>query len=65
MSKTTILHMQHVFKYISLVPAQLRREMTKFLSWLENGNGKAINFTLSPWFELGRGSLASVLTQPP
>ena len=30
MSKTTILHMQQAFKYISLVPAQLRREMAKF-----------------------------------
>ena len=37
--------MKHAFKYISSVPAQLRREMTKF--GVENGNGKAINFTLS------------------
>ena len=29
--------MQHAFKYISLVPAQLRREMTKFEVDLRTG----------------------------
>ena len=58
MSKTTTLHVHHAFLYISLpsLPAQLRRE-NQILYLLGNGNGKAINSTISVWTRTGAFSL--------
>ena len=51
MSKTTTLHVHDAFLYISL-PSLACTTTTwndQSLSWVENGNGKAINFTISLW----------------
>ena len=46
------------------VSEQLRSEMTKILSWLENGKSMAINFALSlSLSELRRGPLFSAPTE--
>ena len=51
MSKATTLHVHNAFLYISL-PSLACTTTTwndQSLSWVENGNGKAINFTISLW----------------
>ena len=50
-SHTTTPHVHHgFFVHFFVVPARLRLEMTKFLSFfLRGGNGKAINSTISVW----------------
>ena len=40
------------FVHFFAVPAQLGREMTKILSFLENGNGKSIKF-YNPYLKSG------------
>ena len=65
-SKTTFLHVHHAFLYISLPSLRNYDTNDQILSWLENGNGKAINFTISLWtqkrsplFSSNLGSLLS------
>ena len=49
MSKTTTLHGHQAFLYISLPPLHNYDVKCPILSWLENGNGKTINLTVSLW----------------
>ena len=51
MSKTTTLHVHNAFLYISLLSLACATTTwnDQSLSWVENGNGKAINFTISLW----------------
>ena len=61
-SKTTALHVRHDFLvHFFAVPARLRREMTKNLSFFEDGNGKSLKILLS-LSELRCGPLSSAPT---
>ena len=62
MSKTTTLHVHHVFLYILCCPFTTTMWNDQILSWLENGNGSAINFTSSLWTRMRSPLFSSNLT---
>ena len=47
MSKTATLHVHHAFCTFLCRPCETAARNDQILIWLEDGNGKAINFTLS------------------
>ena len=62
MSKTTTLHVHHAFCIFLCRPCPTTTWNDQILSWLENGNGKAINFAFSLWIRTWSPLFSSNLT---
>ena len=62
MSKTTTLHVHHAFCIFLCRPCPTTTWNDQILSWLENGNGRAINFAFSLWIRTWSPLFSSNLT---
>ena len=62
MSKTTTLHVHHAFCIFLCRPCPTTMWNDQILRWLENGNGKAINFAFSLWIRTWSPLFSSNLT---
>ena len=62
MSKTTTVHVHHAFCIFLCRPCPTTTWNDQILSWLENGNGKAINFAFSLWIRTWSPLFSSNLT---